>query len=94
MGSPPHEFLNPTLRPIVRILITQIKHHNRRARPPIIHWSQAPVPLLSCGVPDFELDDGGVELDGLSEEGGADGGLLEFEEFVADKTHDEAGLGK
>lgn len=53
---------------------------------PVVHGCERLVALLASGVPDLELDCGGlVESDGLSEESGADGGLPVVVELVLDK---------
>ena len=50
------------------------------------------VPLLSCRIPDFELDGGFVEADGLGQEGRADGAVLEVKKLPFDKTEHEGTL--
>jgi len=49
----------------------------------VVHWCQALVSLLSCGIPDLELDSRIViEGDSLSEEGSADRGFSVVIELI------------
>lgn len=49
----------------------------------IVHGSQRLIPLLASGIPDFELDCGGIiEGDGLCQEGGSDCRLAIIIELV------------
>jgi len=90
--SPAQELLHPRLRAVVRVLVGEVEDDNGGGGAAVVHGGEGPVALLAGGVPDLELDDGGVELDGLGEEGRSDGGLLELEELVPDEADDEARL--
>lgn len=59
----------------------------------VVHGSQRLVALLTCGIPDLELDGSRViEGDCLGEESGADGGFPVVIELVLDETEDERTL--
>lgn len=59
----------------------------------VVHGSQGLVALLTCGIPDLELDGSRViEGDCLGEESGADGGFPVVIELVLDETEDERTL--
>lgn len=59
----------------------------------VVHGGQGLVALLTCSIPDLELDGGCViEGDCLGEESGADGGFSVVVELVLDETEDERTL--
>lgn len=59
----------------------------------VVHGGQGLVALLTCGIPDLELDGGRViEGDCLSEKSGADGGFPVVVELVLDETEDKRTL--
>ena len=59
----------------------------------VVHGGQRLVTLLTCGIPNLELDGGCViEGDCLGEEGSADGGFSVVVELVLDETEDERTL--
>jgi hypothetical protein len=59
----------------------------------VVHGGQGLVALLTCGIPDLELDGSRViEGDCLGEESSADGGFPVVVELVLDETEDERTL--
>lgn len=59
----------------------------------IVHWGQRLIPLLASGIPDFELDRGGIiEGDGLCEEGGSNCRLAVIIELVLNRAVNISGL--
>jgi hypothetical protein len=59
----------------------------------VVHGGQGLVALLTCGIPDLELDGGRViEGDSLGQESGADGGFPVVVELVLDEAEDERTL--
>lgn len=56
---------------------------------PVVHGRQTVIPLLAGRVPDFELDGGVVQADGLGEEGCADGRLLVLVKLALDESQDQ-----
>ena len=73
--------------------LSNVVDYNGAVGVAVIHGSQGLVALLTCGIPDLELDGSCViEGDCLGEESGADGGFPVVVELVLDETEDERTL--
>lgn len=87
------EFLDPSLGLVEGSRLCNVIYDDGTVGVAVVHGGQGLVTLLAGGIPNFELDSGGlVEGDGLGEERSADGGFAERVELILDKSQDDGTL--